>query len=31
MELSDSVKTNLVPDTGNIIQRMEHIASMIKY
>lgn len=30
MELFDSVKTDLVPDTGNIIELIEHIASMIK-
>lgn len=30
MELSDSVKTCLVPNAGNIIELIEHITSMIK-
>ena len=30
MELSDSVKTDLVPNTGNTIEMIEHITSMIK-
>ena len=30
MELFHSVKTDLVPDTGNTIELIEHVASMIK-
>ena len=30
MELFDSVKTNLVPDTGNAFEMIERITSMIK-
>ena len=30
MELSHSVKTDLVPNAGNIIELIEHIASTIK-
>ena len=30
MELFDTVKTDLVPNAGNAIELIEHIASMIK-
>ena len=30
MELSGSVKTDLVPNTGDIIEMIKHITSMIK-
>ena len=30
MELSDSLKTDLVPNAGNTIEVIEHITSMIK-
>ena len=29
MELFDSVKTNLVPDTGNAFEMIERITSMV--
>lgn len=30
MKLSHSVKTDLIPDTGNTLELIEHITSMIK-